>query len=157
MQMNLMSTYLTCRELEAKGFSNARTKISVITDPAEKELYNVKKIFGTSADSYFDSKDRLTSSAYLFLDQVLKILSRYPDKKVDIAIHTDNTGIPDDKLAQSKNLAHLMSNYLTTKGLDANRIRSTGYGSSRPVAPNIIAEDRALNRRVEILIKSELQ
>jgi outer membrane protein OmpA-like peptidoglycan-associated protein len=157
MQMNLMATYLSFRELEAKGFSNVRTRIRVVTDPAEKELFNVKRIFGTSADSYFDSNNKLTSSAYLLLDQVLKIMSRYPDKKLDISIHTDNTGSPDDKLAQSRNLARIISNYLTTKGLEANRIRSTGYGSSKPVAPNTIAEDRALNRRVDMMIKSEFQ
>jgi outer membrane protein OmpA-like peptidoglycan-associated protein len=156
MQMNLMATYLSFRELAAKGFSNVRTKIMVISDPAEKELYNVEKIFGTSSDSYFDNNNKLTSTAYLLLDQVVKIMNKYPDKKLDIAIHTDNAGSAEDKLSQSRNLARIISNYLIAKGLDAKRIRSTGYGSSRPVAPNLIAEDRALNRRFELFIKSEL-
>ncbi len=154
-QMNLMATFLTFRELGLKGFPGVKTKIRVITDPAEKELLNVKRIFGISADSYFDSKNKLTSTAYLFLDQVVKIMSRYPDKKLEIAIHTDNTGLPEEKLAQSRSLARVISNYLITKGLDAKRIRSTGYGSSRPVAPNLIEENRALNRRVDLMIKSD--
>jgi outer membrane protein OmpA-like peptidoglycan-associated protein len=154
-QMGLMASYLPFMDLVHKGFGNVTTKIKLITDPAEKELYNVKKIFGISADSYFDSNSRLTSTSYLLLDQVVKILGRYPDKKLEIAIHTDNTGSPEDKLSLSKSQARIISNYLITKGIDSKRLRSIGYGSSRPIAPNFIDEDRALNRRVDLSIKSE--
>jgi len=154
-QMSLMSTYLPFVDLLNKGFNEVTTRTKVITDPAEKELFNVKKIFGISSDSYFDNNNRLTSTSYLLLDQVVKILNRYPDKKLDIAVHTDNEGSTEEKLSLSKSQARIISNYLATKGIDSKRLSSTGYGSTRPLAPNFIEEDRALNRRVDLSIKTE--
>ncbi|MGD8940842.1 MAG: flagellar motor protein MotB, partial [Gammaproteobacteria bacterium] len=36
--------------------------------------------------------------------------------------------------------------------IDGKRIQAKGYGQEKPVASNLTAEGRALNRRVEILI-----
>ena len=42
---------------------------------------------------------------------------------------------------------YLIANY----GVAADRLTATGYGSSRPVAPNDTPEGRAQNRRVELV------
>jgi len=38
------------------------------------------------------------------------------------------------------------------RGVSANAITATGYGSKRPVGDNRTAEGRAMNRRVEIIV-----
>jgi outer membrane protein OmpA-like peptidoglycan-associated protein len=154
-QMNLMDTYIAYREISDAGFKNARTKIEVLKDPAARELNNIKKIFGTSTDSYFDSYNRLTSNAYLLLDQIIKILNKYPEARLEIAVHTDNTGSPEEKLYLSEKYAQTIKSYLIDKGMDSNRLSGRGFGGTKPIAPNALPKDRVLNRRIDLNIISE--
>jgi outer membrane protein OmpA-like peptidoglycan-associated protein len=151
-QLNLMDTYIAYREISDAGFKDARTKIEVLKNPASKELYNIKKIFGTSTDSYFDSYNRLTSNAYLLLDQIIKILNKYPEARLGIAVHTDNTGSPEERLGLSEKYAQTIINYLINKGMDSSRLSGKGFGGTKPIAPNTLAKDRSLNRRVDFNI-----
>jgi outer membrane protein OmpA-like peptidoglycan-associated protein len=43
--------------------------------------------------------------------------------------------------------------YLVNRGVDAAKIRAVGMGSTRPLLDNRNAENRANNRRVEIVIE----
>ena len=71
---------------------------------------------------------------------------------VDIAIdgYTDSTGPDAYNQGLSKRRAEAARRFLIDAGVDANRVSSTGFGSSHPLAPNDTAEGRALNRRVEL-------
>ena len=42
--------------------------------------------------------------------------------------------------------------YLVEKGVPVERLIAKGYGETKPLAPNISDENRALNRRVEFKI-----
>jgi outer membrane protein OmpA-like peptidoglycan-associated protein len=42
--------------------------------------------------------------------------------------------------------------YILSKGIAPARIRSQGYGETKPVVPNTSDENRQLNRRVEFTI-----
>ena len=150
--MTLMATYIAYKELEDSGFIGLRSKIVILKDPAAKEIYNLKKIFGTSTDSYFDSYNRLTANAYLLLDQMVKIMNKYPEIKLEVAVHTDNTGIQEEKLILSKKYAQLIVNYLADRDIDSSRLIAKGYGGSKPIAPNNLNEDRVLNRRIDLII-----
>ena len=151
-QMNLMAAYPAYREMVALGFEKAKIRAAALTDPAEKELLNIKRIFGIVTDAYFDNLNRLTSSGYLMLDQVVKVMSKYPDKKFSISIHTDNTGSHEEKLALSKAQALIVYNYLINKGIEKQRLESAGYGDTRPIADPATREGRALNRRIDISV-----
>jgi outer membrane protein OmpA-like peptidoglycan-associated protein len=148
-QISLMATYMAFREISGYGFRDAKTRIDVLTDPAEKELNNLKKIFGIQADIYFDRNNKLTSTAYLLLDQIYKLMIKYPAIKLEIGVHTDNSGLPDSKIALSQYYSQVIANYLTGKGIDRIRLVQKGYGATRPVASNATERDRMLNRRVE--------
>lgn len=151
-QMSLMATYITYKEMKSSGYKNVRTKMVILKDPAAKELNNIKKVYGTLTDSYFDSFNRLTSSAYLLLDQIVKILNKYPAIKLEVIVHTDNTGLPEEKLVLSQNHAQAIASYMINRGINTRRIVAKGLGSSRPVAPNFLEKDRKLNRRIDFRI-----
>jgi outer membrane protein OmpA-like peptidoglycan-associated protein len=53
----------------------------------------------------------------------------------------------------SKKRANATKAYLVSKGIDAGRMTTAGYGSTQPVADNKTAKGRRLNRRIEIRIK----
>ena len=154
-QINLMATYIAYKEMLGYGFKEARTKIEILQDPAAKELNSLKKIFGVSTDSYFDRYGRLTSTAYLLLDQVTRIMNKYPEIRLEVAVHSDNTGSPQSKLSLSQRYAKVITDYLINKGIDSNRLISKGFGGTRPIAPNYLEKDRALNRRVDFNIIRE--
>jgi len=151
-QMNLMATYITYKEISGYGFKNVRANISILKDPAAKELNSLKKIFGVSTDSYFDKNNRLTSNAYLMLDQVVKIMNKYPGIKLDVAVYTDNTGLPENKLSLSQNYAQIIVTYLINKGMDSKRLVANGFGVTRPIASNYLENERSLNRRVDFIL-----
>jgi outer membrane protein OmpA-like peptidoglycan-associated protein len=151
-QMNLMATYIAFREMESTGYKNAKTKIEILKDPAAKELNNVKKVYGTLTDSYFDSYNRLTSSAYLLLDQVVKIMNKYPGIKLEVIVHTDNTGSAEEKLILSQTYAQAITSYMINRGIVSKRLVALGFGASRPIAPNLLEKDKKLNRRIDFKV-----
>ncbi len=78
--------------------------------------------------------------------------------KVAVAGHTDNIPISTDwfrsnwELAASRSVtvAHFM---LNNKHTDPERIVIEGYADTKPLVPNDSSENRAINRRVEIIIE----
>jgi outer membrane protein OmpA-like peptidoglycan-associated protein len=151
-QMTLMATYPAYNELSALGFKNVRIKIFVLKEPAEKELHNLIKINGAFADSYFDSSDRLTSNAYIMLDQIVKLMNKYPSLKLEVAVHTDNTGLAETSLKLSQLHSRLLVSYLINRGINPKRLVATGFGGTKPIAPNFLEKDRKLNRRIDFII-----
>ena len=80
-------------------------------------------------------------------------LNRFPDSRVIVFGHTDNTGSASHNLDLSQRRAQAVSNILVNNGVSAGRVRSIGRGEDEPVATNLTAAGRAQNRRVEIVIR----
>jgi outer membrane protein OmpA-like peptidoglycan-associated protein len=151
-QMSLMATYPAYNELYSLGFKNVKSRLYVITDPSEKELHNLIKINGAFADSYFDSSDRLTSNAYIMLDQIVKLMNKYPAVRLEVAVHSDNSGSAEASLALSQQRARLLVDYLINRSINAKRLIGTGFGGSKPIASNLQEKDRKLNRRIDFIL-----
>ena len=75
-----------------------------------------------------------------------------PSMQIEVRGHTDNTGDKayNDQLSLSR--ARAVVNYLIDHGIESYRLKSRGYGSSRPLDSNETEEGRQQNRRVEFLI-----
>jgi len=86
------------------------------------------------------------------LDTVAISLNKYPNSLIDVYGHTDATGTDGYNQTLSENRARMVADYLSSRGVNQARIRSTGFGKSQPVASNDTPEGRAANRRVEIKI-----
>jgi outer membrane protein OmpA-like peptidoglycan-associated protein len=52
----------------------------------------------------------------------------------------------------SEDRARAVAEFLVQKGIDVSRVESAGYGANEPIAPNLTARGRELNRRVEFVI-----
>ena len=151
-QLNLMATYPTYLKMAGLGFSNVKVKMVVLLDPAEKELNNLIRINGAFADTYFDFSDRLTSNAFIMLDQIVKFMNKYPSLKLEVGVHSDNAGSEDANLKLSQKRASLLTDYLTTRGVNAKRLVARGYGGAKPIAGNFQEKDKKLNRRIDFTI-----
>ncbi len=94
----------------------------------------------------------LKPASYPELERVTKLLEVYPNLKIEISGHTDNTGNDAFNQKLSKNRAKAVVDYLIKNGVQKSRLTYKGYGSSEPVASNSTSEGRAQNRRVEFKI-----
>ncbi|HSI91720.1 MAG TPA: OmpA family protein, partial [Adhaeribacter sp.] len=79
-------------------------------------------------------------------------LKKYGDTDVIVEGHTDNTGNDQINIPLSERRAQAVANYTMAQGVEASRIRTQGFGSSKPVADNTTEAGRQANRRVEIAI-----
>jgi outer membrane protein OmpA-like peptidoglycan-associated protein len=71
---------------------------------------------------------------------------------VRIVGHTDNTGSDAINEPLSVDRAESVRDYLSARGVAAQRVEVSGVGSRQPIADNASAEGRARNRRVEIFL-----
>jgi outer membrane protein OmpA-like peptidoglycan-associated protein len=94
----------------------------------------------------------LKPSSFLELDRVIDLLTNNPNISIEISAHTDDVG--DDKYnnALSEKRAQSALQYLKNKKVSPQRLIAKGYGETRPVVSNDSEENRARNRRIELVI-----
>ncbi|MBK5947506.1 hypothetical protein CCR83_13885 [Rhodobacter veldkampii DSM 11550] len=80
-------------------------------------------------------------------------LNRYPDTRVEVIGHTDNTGSAGYNQDLSQRRANSVANVLIGAGVPSYRVVSYGRGEDAPVASNLTPDGRAQNRRVEFVIR----
>lgn len=97
---------------------------------------------------------RLTDESYAILDDAVTTLKRHRQVKIEVAGHTDSVGTESYNLSLSDRRAAVVRDYLISQGIAADRMTSSGYGESRPVATNDTSDGRARNRRTELVITS---
>ena len=93
------------------------------------------------------------------LDKAVEFLKNTNKKaKIEVVGYTDSKGSDEYNLALSKRRANAVANYLATKGISRSRIKTVGYGETKPIASNENPDGsdnpdgRAKNRRTEIVV-----
>ena len=100
---------------------------------------------------------KLGDEAIALLDKVHDAINTFPRSELLVEGHTDTSGSADTNLRLSQQRAEAVAEFLiNSRGVQAFRIKSTGYGDSRPVANNSSAEGRAMNRRIDIVIQPRM-
>ncbi len=99
------------------------------------------------------NSDNINKSSYEALDRVAQLMNENPEMRLEIEGHSDNTGSVRTNQVLSGKRALAIKTYLVKKGVLADRMTATGYGSERPIADNDTERGRALNRRVELKAK----
>lgn len=95
----------------------------------------------------------LTSESTLILDEVAYTLSTCGGIEVEVEAHTDSVGSESYNQSLSEKRAQSVVDYLTTRGLDRNRLKASAYGESSPIDTNATADGRERNRRVEVYVR----
>jgi len=91
------------------------------------------------------------------LTDLANSLNQNPGITARVIGHTDSTGGDRINIPLSQNRANAVIQFLTSRGVAANRLQGVGVASSQPVASDATAEGRAQNRRVEILLQAPQQ
>lgn len=87
------------------------------------------------------------------LDDVAQVLQQYDQSTIDVLGYTDSSGGDAINQPLSERRASSVASELVRRGVIAQRIYVAGMSSQNPVASNATPEGRAMNRRVEILIR----
>jgi outer membrane protein OmpA-like peptidoglycan-associated protein len=116
-----------------------------------------------AADVLFDfDKYTLRPEAAETLKKVGQVVAGYPNAPLLIEGHTDGKGTHPYNMKLSENRAGAVKQWLVANaGVEASRIRTTGWGETKPVAPNTKADGsddpqgRQKNRRVELTLRTK--
>jgi len=87
------------------------------------------------------------------LEELYQFLVKNPNVSIQIVGYTDSKGSVQFNQNLSQNRAKAVYTKLIEKGIDPSRLSWLGKGANSPIATNETDEGRALNRRVEIVIK----
>lgn len=99
---------------------------------------------------FFDlNESKLKKESYSEINRLAALLKEYPELKIEISGHTDNSGSPEFNLFLSEKRAAAVKDYLIYMGIDSDRVITKGYGDSKPLVSNKSERGRYLNRRVE--------
>ena len=121
-----------------------------ITEEAIKQLNNYgKTILFNSGKSTFKPQ------TFPVLQSMVSILKEYPYSKFMVEGHTDSDGSNELNQTLSENRAAAVKNYLVENGIATDRLRSTGFGETKPIDDNKTAKGKANNRRVEVSLIKE--
>ncbi len=94
----------------------------------------------------------LKSGSIPVLNSILKTLKDNPQMVIEIRGHTDNIGSAEYNLKLSQKRAEKVKEYFVKNGITDIRLKTRGYGVSKPVASNDTEAGRAKNRRTEFYI-----
>ena len=85
------------------------------------------------------------------INEIYKLMAENPTVNFSVEGHTDSDG--DEALNQtlSEQRAKAVMERLISMGISASRLKSTGWGESKPVGENETPEGKANNRRVEFV------
>lgn len=134
---------------------------------AERAVVAARGITATECETRFDVISKTgaiyfeTGSAELddesapLLSSVTDIAKRCPAVVFGVEGHTDTVGSRAANQRLSELRAKAVADYLKSKGIQAARVQSSGYGDTRPIAANNSETNRAKNRRIEFKVKKD--
>ena len=93
----------------------------------------------------------INRSSHNELNRLANYLKQNEQLKIQIIGYTDNTGNTQNNINLSKDRAKSVYVYLINKGIKDERMKFNGFGSSKPLFVNNTEDNKAKNRRVEIV------
>lgn len=142
--------------VKAKGYFSQSDTLTVTRADKLRDFDLVPIEAGTKVtlkNIYFSaSKFDLKTESYPELDRLAQLMKENPAMSIRLEGHTDTVGEFDANVELSRNRVNEVRRYLASKGIDAGRIETIGYGPSRPINTNKSLKERPENRRVEMVI-----
>lgn len=102
--------------------------------------------------NFATGSSELTKESWEQVGNISEILKAYPNVNMKVGGYTDNTGNAQANQKLSADRASNVMKAIISKGIEAKRLTSEGYGDQHPVASNDTEEGKAQNRRIAIRV-----
>lgn len=129
-----------------------------LTDQLGTELTDEGLLITIVNDIFFDSGSaEVKAKGHQVAEDVSELLHTEPPYQIVISGHADDVPIGASEFGSNWELSvtralNFMSIILENKKLDPTLFSAKGFGEHQPIVPNTSDENRAKNRRVEVLI-----
>jgi outer membrane protein OmpA-like peptidoglycan-associated protein len=131
---------------DGKGGTASDTITIQCTQPPRKEY--------TFEDVHFDfDRYTLRAEATRVLDDAIKAMQADNTLRLTVEGHTCNIGTTEYNLALGERRAAAVREYLSSRGVGADRLQTVSYGEERPKHDNSREETRRLNRRAALTVR----
>ncbi|MCZ8355339.1 MAG: OmpA family protein [Cyclobacteriaceae bacterium] len=152
--------------VQAEGFE----PIKLLLDPAEanadkKVVKDIELTEGKVPEKHpvghvmrldnliFDQgKARISPESYPELDVLVDMLSTHRGMVIQLEGHTDYLGPAKQNMDLSEKRVNAVKNYLISKGVHKNRVKTKAFGGTKPLSMQDTPEAHAANRRVEVRV-----
>jgi chemotaxis protein MotB len=125
------------------------------------KIVDGRMVVALASDILFASGSAaLSKDGKASVEEVAAVLASIPERKFQVEGHTDNVPIktaqfPSNwELASSRALTVLKT--MVEAGMPADRVSAASFGDSKPAVPNDTPEQKAQNRRIEIVVVPDL-
>lgn len=149
-----MKNSMLDRSMNKVSFQEAMDEMRQKFDPKKAEVFQQgNKLILRLKDMNFPiGKATIPRDSKPLLNNVKTTIANLDVKKVMVEGHTDATG--SNKLNQklSESRAKSVVEFLKESGVNSATIGFKGYGESKPIASNNTKSNRAMNRRVDIVL-----
>jgi outer membrane protein OmpA-like peptidoglycan-associated protein len=103
--------------------------------------------------SFGDKSSKLNPAYYNYLDEVARLIQKYPNSRVYIEGHAYEEGAETEAQLLSQSRADAVLSYLVEKGkVSPDNLYSRGHGDTVPLDTSGSEDARFKNRRVDIVI-----
>jgi type IX secretion system PorP/SprF family membrane protein len=126
-----------------------------IDSTSDEEAQRVLDLASKNLEFVFD-KSIILKKSHPDLEALVNMLLLRPDLRISLEGHTDSNGAEAYNLWLSKNRVNAVKEFLVANGILADRIDTSYFGETKPIASNETLAGQAKNRRVEMnYIKTE--
>ncbi len=138
-----------------------RLKAMIDAGTIKVTIRNGRMLLALPNDVLFDSgKTAVKEEGKTALREVAKVLASINDRRFVVAGHTDNVPIKTSRFPSNWELSTAraveVTRLLIESGMNPDVLAAAGYGEFDPVAPNDSNENKAQNRRIEIVLEPNL-
>ena len=143
--------------ISASGYVPKKVIVEGSSDERKIVLDRIQKGKGFVVENiYFEFNEAYLKAESLdIIDKLIAIMKKNTELKIEVRGHTDAVGdkVYNQKLSERR--ADAVVEYMIKNGISPERLRSTGYGQTRPIASNKTEEGRKKNRRTEFFFIDE--
>lgn len=145
----------------AEGYASYVTTIKILNNK-DNELFETIELIPINRKGtirlekliFAQGRAEITDESYDELDKLAEMLQLNQSMEIQLEGHTDFRGNEHENMRLSQKRVKAVRDYLISKGVDKNRIKTKAFGGEQPITRDSDDEARRKNRRVEVRILS---